>query len=102
MASKRALLSVSDKTGVVAFARGLSDLGVKLLSTGGTHKALVEAGVPVETVESYTGSPEVMDGRVKTLPPRVHGGLLARAGKDAAVLARIGAEFIDLGAVNLS
>jgi phosphoribosylaminoimidazolecarboxamide formyltransferase/IMP cyclohydrolase len=101
MSSKRALLSVSDKTGVVSFARGLAELGVKLLSTGGTHRALVDAGVPVETVESYTGSPEVMDGRVKTLHPRVHGGLLARAGKDDADLARLGAEFIDLVAVNL-
>jgi phosphoribosylaminoimidazolecarboxamide formyltransferase/IMP cyclohydrolase len=101
MAPKRALLSVSDKSGLVAFARGLSALGVKLLSTGGTHRTLVEADIPVETVESYTGSPEVMDGRVKTLHPRVHGGLLARAGKDDADLARLGAELIDLVAVNL-
>lgn len=101
MALKRALLSVSDKSGLIPFAKGLSALGVKLLSTGGTHKALVDAGVPVETVESYTGSPEVMDGRVKTLHPRVHGGLLARAGKDDADLARLGADFIDLVAVNL-
>src|SRR5882672_1713818 len=101
MAPQRALLSVSDKSGLVAFARGLSALGVKLLSTGGTHRTLVDADIPVETVESYTGSPEVMDGRVKTLHPRVHGGLLARAGKDDADLARLGAEFIDLVAVNL-
>jgi len=101
MALKRALLSVSDKSGLIPFAQGLSALGLKLLSTGGTHKALVDAGVLVETVESYTGSPEVMDGRVKTLHPRVHGGLLARAGKDDADLARLGADFIDLVAVNL-
>jgi phosphoribosylaminoimidazolecarboxamide formyltransferase/IMP cyclohydrolase len=101
MAERTALLSVSDKTGLVDFARGLSALGVSLLSTGGTYRALVEAGVPVQTVESYTGSPEVMDGRVKTLHPRVHGGLLARAGRDDADLARIGGRFIDLVAVNL-
>jgi phosphoribosylaminoimidazolecarboxamide formyltransferase/IMP cyclohydrolase len=92
---------VSDKTGLVDFAQGLSSLGVKLLSTGGTYRSLVDAGIAVSTVESYTGSPEVMDGRVKTLHPRVHGGLLAREGTDDADLARIGGEFIDLVAVNL-
>src|SRR5258705_7887910 len=97
----RALLSVSDKSGLVEFARALAARKVTLLSTGGTFAALEEAGIAVETVESYTGSPEVMDGRVKTLHPRVHGGLLARAGKDDADLARLGAEFIDLVAVNL-
>lgn len=101
MAPRTALLSVSDKSGLIEFARGLSALGVKLLSTGGTYRALVEAGIQVATVESYTGSPEVMDGRVKTLHPRVHGGLLARAGKDDADLTRLGAELIDLVAVNL-
>ena len=101
MPPRIALLSVSDKTGLVALGRGLAALGVKLLSTGGTYKALVEASIPVSTVESYTGSPEVMDGRVKTLHPRVHGGLLARAGKDEADLQRIGGELIDLVAVNL-
>src|SRR4051794_16392743 len=101
MAPRTALLSVSDKSGLVEFARGLSALGVKLLSTGGTYRALVEAGIQVATVESYTGSPEVMEGRVKTLHPRVHGGLLARAGKDDADLVRLGAELIDLVAVNL-
>ncbi len=101
MALGMALLSVSDKSGVVDFARGLAALDIKLLSTGGTHRALLEAGVPVQTVESYTGSPEVMDGRVKTLHPRVHGGLLARAGKDDADLLRLGGELIDLVAVNL-
>jgi phosphoribosylaminoimidazolecarboxamide formyltransferase/IMP cyclohydrolase len=101
MAPRTALLSVSDKTGVVEFARGLRSLGVNLLSTGGTYKALVDAGIEVQTVESYTGSPEIMDGRVKTLHPRVHGGLLARAGLDDHDLARIGASYIDLVAVNL-
>jgi len=101
MPIRRALISVSDKTGVVEFARGLSELGAELLSTGGTFKAIEAAGVPVRTVESYTGSPEVMDGRVKTLHPRVHGGILAREGTDEADLQRIGASFIDLVAVNL-
>src|SRR5207248_2510808 len=71
------------------------------LSTGGTFKALSAAGIPVETVESYTGSPEVMDGRVKTLHPRVHGALLSRAGTDDADLERIGGKAIDLVVVNL-
>jgi len=98
---RAALLSVSDKKGIVDFARGLETLGVRLLSTGGTYGALKDAGVAVETVESYTGSPEVMGGRVKTLHPRVHGGLLARAGRDDEDLARLGGSFIDLVAVNL-
>lgn len=97
----RALLSVSDKTGLVDFARTLHQRGVQLLSTGGTLKALETAGIPVTGVDEYTQSPEVMDGRVKTLHPRVHGGLLARAGHDEADLARLGAEFIDLVIVNL-
>jgi phosphoribosylaminoimidazolecarboxamide formyltransferase/IMP cyclohydrolase len=96
-----ALISVSDKTGVVEFARALAARGVTILSTGGTYAALEKAGVPVRTVESYTGSPEVMDGRVKTLHPRVHGGILARAGRDQQDLERIGARTIDLVAVNL-
>jgi phosphoribosylaminoimidazolecarboxamide formyltransferase/IMP cyclohydrolase len=101
MALHTALLSVSDKTGLLDFARGLVELGTNLLSTGGTFRSLKEAGIPVSTVESYTESPEVMDGRVKTLHPRVHGGLLARAGKDDDDLRRIGGVFIDLVAVNL-
>jgi phosphoribosylaminoimidazolecarboxamide formyltransferase/IMP cyclohydrolase len=101
MAVSCALLSVSDKTGLVAFASALAERKVRLLSTGGTHRALSEAGVPVETVESYTGSPEVMDGRVKTLHPRVHGGLLARADQDEGDLERLGATMIDLVVVNL-
>ena len=75
---KRALVSVSDKTGVVEFAKGLSEAGVEILSTGGTAKALREGGVPVVDVSEYTESPEIMDGRVKTLHPRVHGGILMR------------------------
>lgn len=101
MPIRRALLSVSDKTGVVDLGRALSDRGVVVLSTGGTFAALKAAHVPVQPVEVYTGSPEVMGGRVKTLHPRVHGGILARAGVDDADLARIGAEWIDLVAVNL-
>jgi phosphoribosylaminoimidazolecarboxamide formyltransferase/IMP cyclohydrolase len=96
-----ALLSVSDKTGLVDFARALSQRGVHLLSTGGTFRALADAGIEVQTVESYTGSPEVMNGRVKTLHPRVHGALLARTGIDDADLERLGAQPIDLVAINL-
>jgi phosphoribosylaminoimidazolecarboxamide formyltransferase/IMP cyclohydrolase len=98
---RRALLSVSDKTGLVPFAQALAARGVELLSTGGTHKALAAAGVPVLTVEAYTGSPEVMDGRVKTLHPRVHGGILMRGAVDDADLARLGGAPIDLVCVNL-
>jgi phosphoribosylaminoimidazolecarboxamide formyltransferase / IMP cyclohydrolase len=101
MPIRRALLSVSDKTGLVDFARALTKMGAELLSTGGTFAALEKAGIPVSTVESYTGSPEVMDGRVKTLHPRVHGGLLGRENKDEGDLARLGASFIDLVVVNL-
>ena len=78
MAIKRALLSVSDKTGLVEFAKGLDKMGVELLSTGGTAKAIRDAGLPVIDVSTYTGAPELFDGRVKTLHPMVHGGLLQR------------------------
>lgn len=101
MPIRRALLSVSDKTGLVSFARALADRGTVLLSTGGTYKTLEKAGIPVTAVDEYTGSPEVMDGRVKTLHPKVHGGILAREGHDEADLARIGGAFIDLVVVNL-
>ena len=74
----RALLSVSDKTGVVELARGLTDRGVEMISTGGTARVLSEAGLPVIGVSDVTGFPEMMDGRVKTLHPAVHGGILAR------------------------
>ena len=99
----RALLSVSDKDGLVPFARSLAAYGIELLSTGGTHKALVEAGLPVTDVSDVTGFPEMMDGRVKTLHPKVHGGLLAIRGNpehQAAMLAHDIAP-IDLLVVNL-
>ena len=76
MKIQRALLSVSDKTGLIDFARGLHEFGVELLSTGGTAKAIAAAGIPVREISDYTGFPEMMDGRVKTLIPKVHGGLL--------------------------
>ncbi len=101
MLVRTALLSVSDKTGLVTFAAALAKRGVSLLSSGGTASTLVADGIPVQTVEDYTGSPEVMGGRVKTLHPRVHGGILARLGTDDADLARIGARPIDLVVVNL-
>jgi len=99
--AKTALLSVSDKTGLDSFAAQLKELGFHFLSSGGTAKALKEKGIPVETVEEYTGSPEVMDGRVKTLHPRVHAGLLSRGAEDKADLERLGAREIDLVVVNL-
>ena len=101
MAIRTALVSVSDKSGLVAFARALRERGVHILSSGGTAKALGAEGVQVETVEDYTGSPEVMDGRVKTLHPRVHGGILSRGERDKADLDRLGARAIDLVVVNL-
>jgi phosphoribosylaminoimidazolecarboxamide formyltransferase/IMP cyclohydrolase len=98
----RALLSVSDKTGLAEFAKGLSAHGVTLLSTGGTAKAIREAGIPVTDVSEYTESPEIMDGRVKTLHPRVHGGILMRDnGKDEQQLTDLGGQPIDLVVVNL-
>ncbi|MFN7294346.1 MAG: bifunctional phosphoribosylaminoimidazolecarboxamide formyltransferase/IMP cyclohydrolase, partial [Lysobacteraceae bacterium] len=98
---RRALLSVSDKTGLLPLAQALAAQGVVLLSTGGTAKALREAGLAVTDVSSVTGFPEIMDGRVKTLHPKVHGGLLGRAGTDDAVMAQHGIEAIDLLVVNL-
>jgi len=98
---RRALLSVSDKTGIADLARQLHELGVELLSTGGTATQLRQAGLPVRDVSSYTGFPEIMDGRVKTLHPRVHGGLLGRRGTDDAVMREHGIETIDLLVVNL-
>jgi phosphoribosylaminoimidazolecarboxamide formyltransferase/IMP cyclohydrolase len=100
---RRALLSVSDKTGIVDFARGLAELGVELVSTGGTARALAEAGLEVRTVDDITGFPEIMDGRVKTLHPKLHAGLLAvRSDPDhIAALAEHGGAPIDLVCVNL-
>lgn len=97
----RALISVSDKTGVVEFARSLSALGVDLLSTGGTYRMLLENDIEVTEVADYTGFPEMMDGRVKTLHPKIHGGILARRDIDADVMAQHGIGPIDLVVVNL-
>jgi phosphoribosylaminoimidazolecarboxamide formyltransferase/IMP cyclohydrolase len=99
--ARRALLSVSDKTGIVELARELAQLGFELLSTGGTARALVNAGQAVIEVASVTGFPEMMDGRVKTLHPKVHGGLLGRAGIDDAVMRELDIRPIDLLVVNL-
>ncbi|AJK45101.1 bifunctional phosphoribosylaminoimidazolecarboxamide formyltransferase/IMP cyclohydrolase [Burkholderia plantarii] len=100
---KQALLSVSDKTGIVEFATALSQQGVKLLSTGGTAKLLAEAGLPVTEVADYTGFPEMLDGRVKTLHPKVHGGILARRDlpEHMQALDAHGIPTIDLLVVNL-
>ncbi|MCM2678400.1 bifunctional phosphoribosylaminoimidazolecarboxamide formyltransferase/IMP cyclohydrolase [Echinimonas agarilytica] len=98
---RRALLSVSDKTGIVEFARALASRGVDILSTGGTAKLLAEAGLAVTEVSDYTGHPEIMDGRVKTLHPKVHGGILARRGMDESVMAENAIEAIDMVVVNL-
>ena len=98
---RRALLSVSDKTGLVALATALAARQVELLSTGGTAKALRDAGLAVRDVAEVTNFPEMMDGRVKTLHPLVHGGLLGRAGTDEAVMAEHGIGAIDLLVLNL-
>lgn len=98
---QRALLSVSDKTGIVAFAQALVQRGVAILSTGGTAKLLREHNVPVTDVSEHTGQPEIMDGRVKTLHPKIHGGILARRDIDQQVMADQGIAPIDLVAVNL-
>ncbi|HJW47210.1 MAG TPA: bifunctional phosphoribosylaminoimidazolecarboxamide formyltransferase/IMP cyclohydrolase, partial [Lysobacter sp.] len=98
---RRALLSVSDKTGLIDLARALAASGVELLSTGGTATAIRDAGLAVKDVSDVTGFPEMMDGRVKTLHPLVHGGLLGRAGVDDAVMAQHGIAPIDLLVLNL-
>lgn len=98
---RRALLSVSDKTGIVEFARALAAQQVEILSTGGTAKLLSENGIAVIEVSDYTGHPEIMDGRVKTLHPKIHGGVLARRGIDEAVMAANNINAIDLVVVNL-
>ncbi len=100
-AIQRALLSVSDKTGIVEFARQLHGRGVEILSTGGTAKLLADEGVPVVEVSDYTGFPEMMAGRVKTLHPKIHGGILARRGTDEAVMQQHDIPAIDLVVVNL-
>ncbi len=99
----RALLSVSDKTGIVEFARGLADLDVEIISTGGTAQQLAEAGIPVRSISDFTGFPEIMDGRVKTLHPKLYTGILAlrdNSGHMAAAQEQ-GVEFVDLVCVNL-
>ncbi|WP_373182993.1 bifunctional phosphoribosylaminoimidazolecarboxamide formyltransferase/IMP cyclohydrolase [Halomonas campaniensis] len=98
---RRALISVSDKTGIVDFARGLSERGVELLSTGGTFRLLQENGIAVTEVSEHTGFPEIMDGRVKTLHPKIHGGILGRRGQDDAVMAEHDIAPIDMVVVNL-
>jgi phosphoribosylaminoimidazolecarboxamide formyltransferase/IMP cyclohydrolase len=97
----RALISVSDKTGIVEFARALRELDVELLSTGGTYRLLQDNGLDVTEVADYTGFPEMMDGRVKTLHPKVHGGILGRRGQDDEVMALHGIDAIDMVVVNL-
>ncbi len=98
---RRALISVSDKSGIVDFARGLSAQGVELLSTGGTFRLLSDSGIAVTEVSEHTGFPEIMDGRVKTLHPKIHGGILGRRGQDDAVMAEHDIAPIDMVVVNL-
>ncbi|MCX8027184.1 MAG: hypothetical protein N3A62_04940 [Thermodesulfovibrionales bacterium] len=100
---KRAIISVSDKTGIVEFSKALSSLGVDIISTGGTAKTLKEAGLFVKDISDYTGFPEIMDGRVKTLHPKVHGGILARRGnpRDMQTIQSHGIDTIDMVVVNL-
>ncbi|ALP52118.1 bifunctional phosphoribosylaminoimidazolecarboxamide formyltransferase/inosine monophosphate cyclohydrolase [Candidatus Tenderia electrophaga] len=98
---KRALISVSDKTGVVEFARQLSNMNVELLSTGGTFKLLSENDIRVTEVSDYTGFPEMMDGRVKTLHPKIHGGILGRRGTDDNIMTDNAIDPIDMVVVNL-
>ncbi len=98
---RRALISVSDKTGIVEFAQALTQRGVDILSTGGTARLLAEKGIAVTEVSDYTGFPEMMDGRVKTLHPKVHGGVLGRRGQDDEIMATHGIKPIDMVVVNL-
>ena len=100
---RRALISVSDKTGLIDFARALHDSGVAILSTGGSAKAIHDAGIPVTEVAEHTGFPEMLDGRVKTLHPKIHGGILGIRGNAAheQAMADAGIDPIDLVVVNL-
>jgi len=100
---ERAIISVTDKTGVVEFAKKLSELGIQILSTGGTAKAIRDGGVPVTEISDYTGFPEMLDGRVKTLHPKVHGGILGVRDNEEHVkmMKKHGIENIDLLVINL-
>jgi phosphoribosylaminoimidazolecarboxamide formyltransferase/IMP cyclohydrolase len=98
---RRALISVSDKTGILELAQNLQNSGIELLSTGGTAKIIADAGIPVTEISDYTGFPEMMAGRVKTLHPKVHGGILGRRGIDDAVMQEHDIEPIDLVVINL-
>ncbi|MDX1810790.1 MAG: bifunctional phosphoribosylaminoimidazolecarboxamide formyltransferase/IMP cyclohydrolase, partial [Gammaproteobacteria bacterium] len=98
---RRALISVSDKDGIVEFASFLAEAGVEILSTGGTAKLLEKENIPVTEVSDYTGFPEMMAGRVKTLHPKVHGGILGRRGVDEDVMESNGIKPIDMVVVNL-
>src|SRR5205814_2406606 len=100
---RRALLTVSDKRGLVEFARGLAELGVQIVSTGGTARELEGAGLSVRSIDDYTGFPEILDGRVKTLNPRIYAGLLAvRSNPEhMSTLEELGIEPVDLVCVNL-
>jgi phosphoribosylaminoimidazolecarboxamide formyltransferase/IMP cyclohydrolase len=100
---KRAILSVSNKKGIAEFARAISSMGIEILSTGGTAKTLRDAGIPVKDVSEHTGFPELLDGRVKTLHPRIHGGLLSRRDnpKDMEEIKKHGIDTIDMVVVNL-
>lgn len=100
---KRALISVSDKSGVVELAKALAGLKVEILSTGGTAKVLRQNGVAITDVSDYTGFPEMLDGRVKTLHPKIHGGILGQRGNPdhVATMAKHGIEAIDMVIVNL-
>src|SRR5215217_7533374 len=97
----RALISVSDKTGVVDFGRRLQSRGLEIISTGGTAKLLRDEDIVIIELSDYTGHAEILDGRVKTLHPRIHGGILGRRGIDDAVMAKTGIKPIDLVVVNL-
>ena len=100
---KRALISVSNKEGIIDFAKSLKDMGVEILSTGGTSKLLTDAGVEVISVSEYTGFPEILDGRVKTLHPKIMGGILAIRGNKGheEELKKQGIGYIDMVVVNL-
>lgn len=100
---RRAIISVSNKNGIVRLAEALSSMGIEILSTGGTAKTLRDAGIPAKEVSEYTGFPEMLDGRLKTLHPKIHGGLLSRRGnkKDMEEIKKQGIDTIDMVVVNL-